>query len=99
MYKLKCIHQLGQEESTKLTLALDCLSFAMERASKLQERIQHEKVVLGEKSEACLKLLTLVGQDTAISRQYSRLVVKQQDRIGHLQKVRVSIYCITSNKC
>ena len=88
VYKLNGVHKSGQLELAQLTLSLSCLSSAMERATKLHDRIQHEKVILAEKSEACVKLLTLIGQDTAISRQYSRLVVKQKERISHLKKVR-----------
>ena len=89
MFKLNDIHKSGQSRSTQLTAALDCLVFAKERASKLCDRIQHEKVILGEKSEACVKLLNLIGQDTAISTQHSRLVVKQKERISHLKKVGI----------
>lgn len=94
VYKLNGYHESGLLESSQLTLALSCLSSAMERASKLHDRIQHEKVILGEKSEACVKLLNLIGQDTAISRQHSRLVVKQKERISYLKKVRKKRQCV-----
>ena len=54
----------------------------------LQERIKREEVVLTEKSEACLKLLVQIGQDTAILKQHSQLLAKQKDRIAHLKKVK-----------
>lgn len=93
IYKLNEVHEASQSESAQLRLALDCLYFAMDRANSLRERIQHEEVVLGEKREACVKLLTQIGQDTAISRQHSRLVVKQREKILHLEKVRYPHHC------
>ena len=72
----------------------------MEKASSLQERISRETVVLGEKSEACIKLLVQIGQDTAISSQHSKLVAKQKERIAHLKKVgnsnpRILHHCLS----
>lgn len=59
----------------------------MGKVDCLEERIRRETIVLGEKSEACIKLLVQIGQDTAISSQHSKLVAKQKERIAHLKKV------------
>ncbi len=76
-----------QSKSSQLSLALGCLHRATERVASLREKIKREEVVLTEKKEACIKLLTQIGQDTAISRQHSKLVTKERERIVHLKKV------------
>ena len=40
----------------------------MEKGEALEQRVGRERVVLGEKCEACERLLVQVGQDTGISR-------------------------------
>ena len=60
---------------------------ARERAEALERKVGRERVVLGEKSEACEQLLVQVGQDTAISQEHSKLAAKQRSRIAHLRKV------------
>ena len=87
MHELSGIEQSSQKQSSELSLALSCHTHAVEKASCLEERIHRETVVLGEKSEACIKLLVQIGQDTAISSQHSKLVAKQKERIAHLMKV------------
>ena len=81
------LHKTNQSESSQLTFALSCLQLATEKVSCLIERVRREEVVLAEKSEACIKLLVQIGQDTAISCQHNKLVTKQRERIAHLKKV------------
>ena len=78
VYELNEVQTKSQSSSVKLSQALRCFSHATEQVSSLQERIRRETVVLGEKSEACNKLLIQIGQDTAISCQHSKLVAKQK---------------------
>lgn len=87
VYELNKVQMKCQCSSVQLSQALRCFSHAMEQVSSLQERTRRETVVLGEKSEACNKLLIQIGQDTAISCQHSKLVAKQKERIAHLKKV------------
>ena len=96
-YACRFVHELNklQRESEasccRLSRALSCLEEAMKKAGCLQDKIKREGVVLGEKSEACTKLLVQIGQDTAISCQHSKLVAKQKERITHLKKVLDSV--------
>lgn len=87
VHELDEVQRESQSSSSRLSLALNCLEHAMKKASCLQEKIKREEVVLGEKGEACIKLLVQIGQDTAISCQHSKLVAKQKERIAHLKKV------------
>lgn len=89
MHELNEVQSVSQSDSSRLSLALNCLEQAMRKADSLRERIQREEVVLGEKGEACIKLLVQIGQDTAISCQHSKLVAKQKERIAHLKKVQL----------
>lgn len=85
---MKGTHASIQDRSSHVTAAMVTVSRARTQAATLEERIIKEEVVLTEKKEACLKLLTQVGQDTAILEQHSRLLTKQRERISHLRKVR-----------
>ena len=88
VHKLSEVHAANETKSSRISSALACVSTASARAKTLQERIKREEVVLTEKSEACLKLLVQIGQDTAILKQHSQLLAKQKDRIAHLKKVK-----------
>ncbi len=70
-----------------MAAALATVSTAQAQAVALEERIGKEEVILSEKKGASLKLLVLIGQDTAILKQHSRLLSKQRERISHLKKV------------
>ena len=77
----------NQSKCSKLSSALACIEKATNKITTLQERIKRESIVLDEKSQACVKLLVQIGQDTAISHQHNKLVTKQRERIIHLKKV------------
>ena len=77
----------NQSKCSKLSSALACIEKATNKITPLQERIKRESIVLDEKSQACVKLLVQIGQDTAISHQHNKLVTKQRERITHLKKV------------
>ena len=81
------MHSVNQSKCSKLSSALSCIERATSRINVLQERIKRESIVLEEKSEACVKLLVQIGQDTAISHEHNKLVKKQRERITHLKKV------------
>jgi len=87
------VHQLGEAHSSQqacssqVSSALECVSVAEGQYNNLVERVGREETLLGEKTEACLKLLVQIGQDTAILKQHSRLLTKQKERITHLRKV------------
>ena len=87
VHSLNKVHCTNQSKSATLTSALESYSSASERVASLHERQQRGEQLLGENEEACVKLITQIGQDTAISHQHSGLVVKQKDKIRHLNKV------------
>ena len=75
------------DRCNQVAAALKCVRQARERAEALERKVGRERVVLGEKSEACEQLLVQVGQDTAISQEHSKLAAKQRSKIAHLRKV------------
>ncbi len=91
MHELNEVEGESKSSSAQLSSALSCLEQAMERVSSLEEKMRRETTVLGEKGEACMKLLVQIGQDTAISGQHSKLVSKQKERISHLKKVNLGV--------
>ncbi len=87
VHQLKETHASIKARSNHVTAAMVTVRQARSQAASLEERIVKEEVILTEKREACLKLLTQVGQDTAILEQHTRLLTKQRERIAHLKKV------------
>ena len=60
---------------------------ARERGQEVEDRLAREERVLDEREVAYGKLLTQLGQDTAISEEHSRLVARQRQRVTDLRKV------------
>ena len=95
VYELHQLHSSALTSSQQVGVALQCVCEAGDRVRGLRERVEREGVVLGERSEACDKLRTQIGQDTAILKEHNKLLAKQRQRIAHLKKVRTSATCIT----
>ncbi|XP_022099208.1 dynein beta chain, ciliary-like [Acanthaster planci] len=75
-----------QEEHTMVTGALEHINKENQLASKLQKQLEHELVVLEERKEGTVKLLSQIGQDKAIAEQQIKIVHKQMEKIQKLKK-------------
>ena len=84
------MHSTTTDQCNQVTAALKRVRQAREKVEALERKVGKERVVLGEKSEACEQLLVQVGQDTAISQEHSKLAAKQRSRITHLRRVSCS---------
>ena len=90
VHELQYMHSTTTDRCNQVTAALKRVRQAREKVEALERKVGKERVVLGEKSEACEQLLVQVGQDTAISQEHSKLAAKQRSRITHLQRVSCS---------
>ncbi|GFS27875.1 dynein beta chain, flagellar outer arm [Elysia marginata] len=57
-----------------------------EVAIRLKKQLEHEMVVLEERKAGTIKILSQIGQDTAITEQQIRVVKNQLEKITHLKK-------------
>jgi len=55
-------------------------------AIRLKKQLEHEMVVLDERKAGTIKILSQIGQDTAITEQQIRVVKNQMERISSLKK-------------
>lgn len=58
-----------------------------EVALKLRKLLEHEMIVLEERKQGTIKILSQIGKDTAITEQQIKVVKAQLDRISRLKKV------------
>ena len=91
VHELQHIHSSTTNQCNQVTAALKRVRQAREKGEALECKVGKERVVLGEKSEACEQLLVQVGQDTAISQEHSKLAAKQRSRIAHLRRVSYAL--------
>ena len=91
VHELQRIHSSTTDQCNQVTAALNRVRQAREKGEALERKVGKERVVLGEKSEACEQLLVQVGQDTAISQEHSKLAAKQRSRIAHLRRVSYAL--------
>lgn len=54
---------------------------------KLRKLLEHEMIVLEERKQGTIKILSQIGKDTAITEQQIKVVKAQLDRISRLKKV------------
>ncbi|XP_033641711.1 dynein beta chain, flagellar outer arm-like [Asterias rubens] len=75
-----------QTEHVTVTRALEHINKENKLATKLQKQLEHELVVLEERKEGTVKLLSQIGQDKAIAEQQIKIVHKQMEKIQKLKK-------------
>ncbi|XP_072166084.1 uncharacterized protein [Diadema setosum] len=74
------------EEHLTVTKALQHINRENKLASRLQKQLEHELVVLEERKDGTIKLLSQIGQDKAIAGQQVKIVQKQMDSILKLKQ-------------
>ncbi|KAK3108743.1 hypothetical protein FSP39_014630 [Pinctada imbricata] len=67
--------------------SLNKIKHENEVALKLRKLLEHEMVVLEERKEGTVKILSQIGKDTAITEQQIKVVKAQLDRISKLKKL------------
>ncbi|KAL5499629.1 hypothetical protein EMCRGX_G011081 [Ephydatia muelleri] len=87
VYELEKYLAVTQTQQARVLSSLECVGTAIAKVGSLEERVNREKMVLEEKSTACAKLLSQIGQDTAILKEHTKLLERQMTRIAHLNKV------------
>nr|XP_006816782.1 PREDICTED: dynein heavy chain 17, axonemal-like [Saccoglossus kowalevskii] len=74
------------KEHDTVTHALDHINRENDLADRLKKQLEHEKVVLEERKDGTIKLLSQIGQDTAIAEQQVKIVKNQEEKIKSLKK-------------
>eukprot|EP00057_Strongylocentrotus_purpuratus_P006394 XP_011660868.1 PREDICTED: dynein beta chain, flagellar outer arm [Strongylocentrotus purpuratus] len=74
------------EEHLTVTKALHHINRENKLAMRLQKQLEHELVVLEERKEGTIKLLSQIGQDKAIAGQQVKIVQKQLDSLLKLKQ-------------
>ncbi|XP_055866060.1 uncharacterized protein LOC106055129 isoform X2 [Biomphalaria glabrata] len=69
-----------------VTTTLKQISHENELANKLKKQLEHEKIVLEERKAGTIKILSQIGQDTAITEQQVKVVKNQMEKITILKK-------------
>ncbi|GFO25145.1 dynein beta chain, ciliary-like, partial [Plakobranchus ocellatus] len=69
-----------------VTKTLQQIRHENEVAIRLKKQLEHEMVVLQERKAGTIKILSQIGQDTAITEQQIRVVKNQLEKITHLKK-------------
>ena len=62
-------------------------------ANRLRKELEHERVVLEERKRGTVRILSQIGQDTAITEQQIRIVKTQMNKIQRLKQVPRIIIC------
>lgn len=70
-----------------VTKSLNHIKRENEVALKLRKLLEHEMIVLEERKQGTIKILSQIGKDTAITEQQIKVVKTQLDRISRLKKV------------
>ncbi|KAH9514965.1 hypothetical protein Btru_021540, partial [Bulinus truncatus] len=80
--------RLKEVESTHdaVTTTLKQIRHENELAIKLKKQLEHEKIVLEERKAGTVKILSQIGQDTAITEQQVKVVKNQMEKITLLKK-------------
>ncbi|XP_033103095.1 dynein heavy chain 9, axonemal-like [Anneissia japonica] len=75
-----------ESEHETVTTALQYINRENKLATRLKKQLEHELIVLEERKEGTIKLLSQIGQDTAITEQQVKTVMKQMDKIDKLKQ-------------
>lgn len=76
-----------------MTKSLNHIKRENEVALKLRKLLEHEMIVLEERKQGTIKILSQIGKDTAITEQQIKVVKAQLDRISRLKKVgQIAVY-------
>lgn len=75
-----------------VTKSLNHIKRENEVALKLKKLLEHEMIVLEERKQGTIKILSQIGKDTAITEQQIKVVKAQLDRISRLKKVCFCCY-------
>ncbi|XP_023931015.1 dynein beta chain, ciliary-like [Lingula anatina] len=70
-----------------VTKALEQIHRENTLATKLHKQLEHEKIVLEERKAGTIKILSQIGQDTAITEQQVKIVKSQMEKIQKLKKL------------
>ncbi|XP_056010102.1 uncharacterized protein LOC125667097 [Ostrea edulis] len=70
-----------------VTKSLNHIKRENEVALKLRKLLEHEMIVLEERKQGTIKILSQIGKDTAITEQQIKVVKTQLDRISRLKKL------------
>eukprot|EP00105_Crassostrea_gigas_P044993 XP_019929141.1 PREDICTED: dynein beta chain, ciliary isoform X4 [Crassostrea gigas] len=70
-----------------VTKSLNHIKRENEVALKLRKLLEHEMIVLEERKQGTIKILSQIGKDTAITEQQIKVVKAQLDRISRLKKL------------
>ena len=64
-------------------------------ANRLRKELEHERVVLEERKRGTVRILSQIGQDTAITEQQIRIVKVQMSKIQRLKQASLTIvFCL-----
>ncbi|KAJ8316357.1 hypothetical protein KUTeg_006371 [Tegillarca granosa] len=80
-------HKDVEEVQLSVTKSLNQIRKENEVATKLRKQLEHELIVLEERKMSTIRILTQIGQDTAITEQQIKVVKAQLDRISKLKKL------------
>lgn len=81
-----------------MTKSLNHIKRENEVALKLRKLLEHEMIVLEERKQGTIKILSQIGKDTAITEQQIKVVKAQLDRISRLKKVG-KVQCTIFSSC
>lgn len=81
-----------------VTKSLNHIKRENEVALKLRKLLEHEMIVLEERKQGTIKILSQIGKDTAITEQQIKVVKAQLDRISRLKKVG-KVQCTIFSSC
>ncbi|XP_076457719.1 uncharacterized protein LOC143291635 isoform X3 [Babylonia areolata] len=80
-------HAEIEETQQAVTKTLEQIRHENEMAIKLKKQLEHEMIVLEERKAGTIKILSQIGQDTAITEQQIRVVKNQLEKIDRLKKL------------
>ncbi|XP_070202269.1 uncharacterized protein [Littorina saxatilis] len=80
-------HAEIEDTHNAVTKTLEQIRHENEMAIKLKKQLEHEMVVLEERKAGTIKILSQIGQDTAITEQQIRVVKNQMEKIERLKKL------------
>ncbi|XP_071095883.1 uncharacterized protein [Haliotis cracherodii] len=80
-------HSDVNEVQMAVTKTLQQIRRENEVAIKLKKQLEHEMVVLTERKAGTIKILSQIGQDTAITEQQIKVVKNQLEKIHKLKKL------------
>ncbi|XP_053409232.1 uncharacterized protein LOC123561373 isoform X4 [Mercenaria mercenaria] len=75
-----------QQDHDAVATSLHQIRRENEVAVKLRKNLEHEMIVLEERKQGTIKILSQIGQDTAITEQQIKVVKAQLDKISKLKK-------------